>query len=426
MTFPAAPLSPPQPPSARPGRRGLRGRGPVAACILLGLAAGCAAAPANPDPWGNGNWRTVRDRADARAAGLRESLRHMERGQRELADGRVDAAEDDFRMAIDASEHNAAACDALAELLSQQRRYEEAMTWHRRAVSLQPEDGAYLNRQGITEVLMGQPSAAVASFDSVLARSSHSSAVHMNKAWALFDLDDTAGALASARESVRVEPLDAEHHNDLGFLLYSVERYDEAAGPLRRATELAPELAAAHHNLGRVFTRTGQGELARAAYGRAVELEADNATYRRSLGLEEARAGRNSAARRELGKALELSPYNAGLIAELAALGAARPEDAVDVRDPSISSEPLDLGELWDEGGPSRAESVPDLIDMLDDADWKVRHRAKVALIARGSEALPHLRAAADASASSVADMAAQIARTIEAAEASEGEGWNL
>jgi len=68
---------------------------------------------------------------------------------------------------------------------------------------------------------------------------------------------DLEPALELLKQLVRVEPDVAEHHNDLGAVLYSLRRLDEARASLERAVSLEPENAEALWNLAEVCLDIG-------------------------------------------------------------------------------------------------------------------------------------------------------------------------
>jgi tetratricopeptide (TPR) repeat protein len=63
-----------------------------------------------------------------------------------------------------------------------------------------------------------------------------------------------ADAEAAYREAIRLDPGNADAHNDLGYMLGIVNRYPEAEVALREAIRLNPGHAEAHGNLERLLT----------------------------------------------------------------------------------------------------------------------------------------------------------------------------
>ncbi len=392
--------------------------------IVIVIMSGCASPEV--DPWSvEENVEDVVDRGRDYGDRMRESIRHMERAQRKRASGERRGAEEDYRIALEWNEENAEAHYGLATLLREERRFAESMEYHARAESLRPSKSEFANGAGITLLESGEPRAAIEKFERAAELAPRSSNVRIHSAWALYNIGRHDAAVDAARQATSLAPLDAHHHDDLGFLLYSLGRYDDASVALRRAIELDPDLASAHHNLGLTLTRGENGALARTAYERAVALAPERSRYHRSLGLELARLGESAAAESALRKALEISPYDEQIVAELAALESVEGSGATDATG-IVTATPDSIRDAWTGGSPSRTESIADLIDMLKDDDWKIRHRAKVAIIDRGDDALALLRIGAESDDVEFAGICTQAARTIEASIASGEDPWKL
>ncbi|PIV27968.1 MAG: hypothetical protein COS36_03850, partial [Candidatus Altarchaeum sp. CG03_land_8_20_14_0_80_32_618] len=52
------------------------------------------------------------------------------------------------------------------------------------------------------------------------------------------------------REAIKINPKDADAHNNLGILLKNLKRYEEAEKEFREAIKINPNDADAHNNLG--------------------------------------------------------------------------------------------------------------------------------------------------------------------------------
>ena len=65
-----------------------------------------------------------------------------------------------------------------------------------------------------------------------------------------------ADAEAAYREAIRLDPGNADAHNDLGYMLATVNRYPEAEAAYREAIRLNPRHAGAPDNLERLLAVT--------------------------------------------------------------------------------------------------------------------------------------------------------------------------
>jgi Flp pilus assembly protein TadD len=96
----------------------------------------------------------------------------------------------------------------------------------------------------------------------------------------LLQRGDLHGAVASAREAVALDPLDAFLHDHLGSLLAMSEDTEGAETSFLTALVIAADVASFHANLSGCFAQRGEMRMAFAAARRAAELDPDNAKHR--------------------------------------------------------------------------------------------------------------------------------------------------
>jgi Flp pilus assembly protein TadD len=113
------------------------------------------------------------------------------------------------------------------------------------------------------------------------------------------------------RKLTGLKPKNAEYHNNLGVILYAMERYEEALAEMQKAVELEPDNALYHNNLGTTLHEMKRYKEALAEAQKAVELEPDNAQYHNHLSIILHKMERYEEALVEMRKTVDLEPDNA-------------------------------------------------------------------------------------------------------------------
>jgi len=92
------------------------------------------------------------------------------------------------------------------------------------------------------------------------------------------------GALAANKNSVRLDPNDAEAQANLGAILIDLEQFEEAEESLRQAIKISPDFAGAHCNLGAAMKELGRLEEAEESLRQAIKISPDFAEAHCNLG----------------------------------------------------------------------------------------------------------------------------------------------
>lgn len=88
------------------------------------------------------------------------------------------------------------------------------------------------------------------------------------------------------RMAILLAPMEAGYYNNLGIVLGSVGKIDEAIAALEKTAELNPTTAGqAYYNLGAVMTNTGRMTAAAEAFKKAIEFDPDYAEAYYQLGI---------------------------------------------------------------------------------------------------------------------------------------------
>ncbi len=128
----------------------------------------------------------------------------------------------------------------------------------------------------------------------------------------------------SKEDALRKNPDDAKARVDLGVILLSQKKPDEAERQFRAAIEAQPAYARAHYFLGLVFRQTNRGLEARSEFETALQLDPTDGKSHGNLGFILAEQGDLDGAQSHFETALRLNPADALASDALAELRRAR------------------------------------------------------------------------------------------------------
>ena len=129
-----------------------------------------------------------------------------------------------------------------------------------------------------------------------------------NLALAQARMGDTAAAKRNYAKSLEIYPDYIEAHNNLGNLLVSEGKYDEAITHFEKAVANGPGNASAHNNLGNAYARQNKIAQSLVHFQTAVELKADYPEAQFNLGNAYLILGRTDEAVKEFTRLLRLHP----------------------------------------------------------------------------------------------------------------------
>ena len=131
---------------------------------------------------------------------------------------------------------------------------------------------------------------------------------HNNLGYVLKKLKRYDEGEAAFRKAIEIDPTYALSYNNLGDLLKDLKRYDEAEAVCRKAIEFAPDYAKAYHNLGNALDHLKRSDEAEAAYRKAIEIDPTLALSYNNLGDLLRNAKRLDEAEAACRRAIELDP----------------------------------------------------------------------------------------------------------------------
>ena len=208
------------------------------------------------------------------------------------------------------------------------RRYGEAEYHTRALLGHYPEFG--FGWKLMSRILQMQRKDALLAFQKVAELMPADPEAHYNLGVMLKSAGRLDEAAASYRSSVKLKPDFAEAHCNLGNALKELGQLDSAADSYRRAIKIKPDFADAHNNLGMVLHEQGELDDALASCRRAVEIKPDFVLAHYNLGNVQKDLGRFEDASASYRRAAEIQPdfaaaYNnlGGVLKDLGQLDAA-------------------------------------------------------------------------------------------------------
>src|SRR6185437_14703427 len=172
----------------------------------------------------------------------------------------------------------------LGNALMEEGRPEDAATWYRRALALQPNYPEAQNNLGNALKELGRLEEALASYQRAATLRPNYPEANNNLGNALQQAGRLDEALAAYERALAARPDAPEILNNLGNLLLALGKPGDAVARLERAVALRPDYAEAHNNLGVALDRQGEAERAIAAFERALALNPSYGEARKNLG----------------------------------------------------------------------------------------------------------------------------------------------
>ncbi len=202
---------------------------------------------------------------------------------------------------------------------------------------------------------------------------------HYNLGNALFELGQTAEAVAQYQEALRIRPDFAEAHYGLGLALAREGKVRDAIAQMEQALQINPNLADAHCKLGEALAREGKVREAIAQMEQALRINPDYAEAHYGLGLGLSQLGNSTEAIHHYEQALRIKADYADALNNLAWLLATVP--------PSQGGDPERAVTLARQAGQLTGDKRADYADTL---------AAAYAAAGRFTEAVATAQAAVD------------------------------
>jgi Flp pilus assembly protein TadD len=134
------------------------------------------------------------------------------------------------------------------------------------------------------------------------------SEAHYNLGVILKSLDRSNEAEASYKQAIKLKPDYAEAHSNLGNTLQELGRLDEAEKSFRQAIVLKPDFTEAHSNLAITLQELGRLDEAEKSFRQAIVLKPDFTEVHNNLGLTLQNLRRLDEAEKSFRQAIALKP----------------------------------------------------------------------------------------------------------------------
>jgi tetratricopeptide (TPR) repeat protein len=210
---------------------------------------------------------------------------HLNYGNALREAGKLAEAVASYRRALALKPDYGMAHNNLAAALNQQEEFTAGLASSERAIALIPEFfGAYVNR---ADALMGQERFAEAEgpLRRALELAPDRAHTYRDLGWVLAKLGHYEEAVACLDQAIALDPDDPSAHFALGTTLYLRKDLPGSEAELRRAIALASSYTVAWHELGTVLRSSGRFEEALFCFRHVIDLDPDWPEAYRSLAV---------------------------------------------------------------------------------------------------------------------------------------------
>lgn len=115
-------------------------------------------------------------------------------------------------------------------------------------------------------------------------------------------------AFEISKKVIHLDPKDAETHNNIGFILFKLKKYDQSENSCKKALELKSDFAQAHFNLGLVQSKKEKLKDAEISYKKAIQIKINYFQAYNNLGNIQKQLDKLKEAEDNYRKALQFQP----------------------------------------------------------------------------------------------------------------------
>jgi len=213
-----------------------------------------------------------------------ESAACKDRGDKHLAEGKLEDAAECYRQALSINPNNAEACCSLGMLFLQQDLYGDAERYLGQAVLIGPEMAKAYYFLGIALQKQGKLNEAIKNYNKALELKPGAEIIYRDLCYALFQSGQNETARQVIAKGVALNPGFADFHSFLGNLYCHEKEFDKAVACYQKALMVQPDSAEVNSNLGKAFQEQGKLDEAIACYRNALEIQPGYANAHYDLG----------------------------------------------------------------------------------------------------------------------------------------------
>jgi tetratricopeptide (TPR) repeat protein len=205
-------------------------------------------------------------------------------GRTLLGDGKVRAAEEQFREAVRLKPDFSEAHNFLAIALIKQRKAKDAEAEFLKAIQMNPDNPEFRFNIGVFYSDHGRIAEAEKAYREAIRRNPDDAESHYNLGNLLGGRHMDAEAVKEYREAIRCKPDHASARFNLGRILCRQGSLEAAEKEFRASLAIRPGSAPAHCDLGALFERQGKAREAEEEYRESIRCDPDFAEAHHNLG----------------------------------------------------------------------------------------------------------------------------------------------
>ena len=222
--------------------------------------------------------------------------------------GNLQQAEYVYKSILEAAPDHAEANHLLGVLAYQAGKYDIAVQFIARAITVNGEQATYYNNLGLVLAAQGKPDDAITAYQTAISIKPDYTEALNNLGHALQVTGRLDESINAYRQVIALKPDYAEACNNLGVVLQYQGKYDDAAAAYRQAIEIKPDYAEAYTNWGNVLLAARKYEDALAKFDQAVAIRPGYAGAHNNRGHALQALGNHEAALSAFQQAITINP----------------------------------------------------------------------------------------------------------------------